>query len=221
MSIGQALDIQALRDTLAGERVLVRPFTYGDISEAYLVWLRDPEVVRFSSQRFRVHTLETCQAYQASFKDSANHFLAICDRTSGAMLGTLTVYRSVPHGTADIGIMVGERKVWGQGIGAEAFCLVLSALKASDVQGARLMGVWDHFYEDSAFSAQVSTHYVNLPHVLRWPHALDINELPLDQHIAWRWQDVQAAAVDDNVHPCVRVYAQWVVREGMLPSSNK
>ena len=27
--------------------------------------------------------------------------------------------------------MVGERKVWGQGIGAEAFCLVLSALKAS------------------------------------------------------------------------------------------
>ena len=93
MSIGQALDIQALRDPLAGERVLVRPFTYGDISEAYLGWLRDPEVVRFSSQRFRVHTLETCQAYQASFKDSANHFLAICDRTSGAMLGTLTVYR--------------------------------------------------------------------------------------------------------------------------------
>jgi len=131
MSIGQALDIQALRDPLAGERVLVRPFTYGDISEAYLGWLRDPEVVRFSSQRFRVHTLETCQAYQASFKDSANHFLAICDRTSGAILGTLTVYRSVPHGTADIGIMVGERKVWGQGIGAEAFCLVLSALKAS------------------------------------------------------------------------------------------
>jgi RimJ/RimL family protein N-acetyltransferase len=39
----------------------------------------------------------------------------------------------VPHGTADIGIMVGERLVWGQGIGAEAFCLVLSALKASRV----------------------------------------------------------------------------------------
>jgi hypothetical protein len=47
-------------------------------------------------------------------------------------------------------------------------------LQASDVQGARLMGVWDHFYEDSAFNAEVSTHYVNLPHVLRLPHALDI-----------------------------------------------
>lgn len=94
-------------------------------------------------------------------------------------------------------------------------------LQASDVQGARLMGVWDHFYEDSAFSDEVSTHYVNLPHVLRLPHALDINALPLDQHSAWRWQDVQAAAVADDVHPYVRVYAKWVVDEGILPSSNK
>ena len=93
-------------------------------------------------------------------------------------------------------------------------------LQASDVQGARLMGVWDHFYEDSAFSAQVSTHYVNLPHVLRLPHALDINALPSDQHTAWRWQDVQAAAVADHVHPYVRVYAKWVMDEGMLTSSN-
>jgi RimJ/RimL family protein N-acetyltransferase len=43
----------------------------------------------------------------------------------------MTIYRSVIHGTADIGIMVGERKVWGQGIGVKAFCLVLSALEAS------------------------------------------------------------------------------------------
>jgi colanic acid biosynthesis protein WcaH len=28
-----------------------------------------------------------------------------------------------------------------------------------------LMGVWDHFYENSAIGEGVSTHYVNLPHV--------------------------------------------------------
>lgn len=124
-------DIQALRGTLTGDRVLLRPFEEKDISEPYLSWLQDPEVVRYSSQRFHVHTLETCQTYLASFAGSANHFLAICERTSGAMLGTLTVYHSVPHRTADVGIMIGERQIWGQGIGAEAFCLVLSALKAS------------------------------------------------------------------------------------------
>jgi colanic acid biosynthesis protein WcaH len=93
-------------------------------------------------------------------------------------------------------------------------------LQARDVQGAKLMGVWDHFYEDSAFSGEVSTHYVNLPHVLGLPHALGINALPLDQHSAWRWQDVHTAAVADDVHPYVQVYAQWVVREGLIPASN-
>lgn len=131
MTTGQALDLLALRGCLAGARVLLRPFTAGDISGTYLAWLRDPAVVRFSNQRFRVHTLESCQAYLASFTDSSNHFLAICDLKTGTMLGTLTVYCSVPHGTADIGIMIGERNVWGKGIGAEAFRLVLSALKAS------------------------------------------------------------------------------------------
>jgi len=131
MSNDLTLDLLALRGNLVGARVLLRPFSAGDITGTYLAWLRDPVIVRFSSQRFRTHTLESCQAYLASFMDSTNHFLAICDQKSGAMLGTLTVYHSVPHGTADIGIMIGERKVWGKGIGAEAFCLVLSALKAS------------------------------------------------------------------------------------------
>jgi colanic acid biosynthesis protein WcaH len=92
-------------------------------------------------------------------------------------------------------------------------------LQASDLQGAKIIGVWDHFYEDSAFCAEVSTHYVNLP-ALRLPHALDINALPSDQHSAWRSQDVQAAAVVDAVHPYVRLYVQWVVNEGMMTSLN-
>ena len=131
MRTTQAVDLLAIKDILAGIRVLVRPFTARDISETYINWLNDPVVVRFSNQRFRVHTIESCQAYLATFTDSANHFLAICDVESGALLGTLTVFRSVPHGTADIGIMLGERQVWHKGIGTEAFCLVLSVMKAS------------------------------------------------------------------------------------------
>ena len=71
--------------------------------------------------------------------------------------------------------------------------------------------MWDHFYEDSAFSAEVSMHYVNLPHVLRLERPLDMAVLPTDQNSAWRWQDAAAAAEADDVHPYVRVYAQWVV----------
>lgn len=89
-------------------------------------------------------------------------------------------------------------------------------LQAIDVHCAKLMGVWDHFYQDSAFSTEVSTHYVNLPHVLRLKHVLKLSALPLDQHSAWRWQDVQAVAEAQDVHPYVRIYAQWVVKEGKI-----
>lgn len=87
-------------------------------------------------------------------------------------------------------------------------------LQACDLRSAKLMGVWDHFYEDSAFSTEVSTHYVNLPHFLRLEQVLDLDALPLEQHSGWRWQDPQDAAVAKDVHPYVRLYAQWLVDHG-------
>lgn len=78
-----------------------------------------------------------------------------------------------------------------------------------------LMGVWDHFYEDSAYSSEVSTHYVNLPHLWRLEQTLDLAALPTDQHSSWRWQSAKDAAVADDVHPYVRVYAQWMVERGI------
>ncbi len=117
---------------LAGPRVLVRAFVADDIQPAYVGWLNDPEVVRYSNQRFRQHTAETCHQYFASFAGSNNHFLAIVDRGTGQMIGTLTVYRNMQHQTADIGIMVGAPSSWGKGFGLEAFSLVLQWLRTQD-----------------------------------------------------------------------------------------
>ena len=128
MSNFEVKDIVALRGILDGRRIRLRPFGTADITPAYLRWLHDPEVVRFSNQRFHTHTVETCQAYLHTFNGSPNYFLAICDRETNTMLGTMTVYRSIPHGTADMGIMVGERRVWGQGIGVDAFGTVMATL---------------------------------------------------------------------------------------------
>ena len=77
---------------------------------------------------------------------------------------------------------------------------------------ARLMGAWDHFYLDSAFSTSVSTHYVNLPHwlPLSWNEVARL-KLPTGvQHSAWQWLQLGDAAQDPLVHPYVRPYAAWV-----------
>lgn len=71
-----------------------------------------------------------------------------------------------------------------------------------------LMGVWDHFYENSAIDEGISTHYVNLPHVCFLESE---PELSLDpQHESVRWFDV-APIINDTRHQVyMREYASWI-----------
>lgn len=118
---------------LEGPRLLLRPFAATDIQPRYIDWLNDPRVVRFSNQRFRRHTVESSRSYLATFSGTSNLFLAIESRGTGQMFGTLTVYRSVPHQTADVGIMIGDVNFWRQGFGSEAFSVVVECLLSSGV----------------------------------------------------------------------------------------
>ena len=43
-------------------------------------------------------------------------------------VGTATVYRKIFHGTADIGLMIGNKLCWGRGYGCEAWQAILNAL---------------------------------------------------------------------------------------------
>ncbi|WP_323015436.1 GNAT family protein [Devosia sp.] len=113
---------------LSGDKVRLQPFRAADITPAYLSWLNDPEVVRYSNQRFRQHDESSCRAYLASFAGSANLFLSIQRLDDKRPVGTMTCYRSMPHGTADIGIMLGERQCWGQGLGLDAWTTLMGWL---------------------------------------------------------------------------------------------
>lgn len=106
---------------LAGDKVMLRTFTAQDINDDYLGWLNDAATVRFSNQRFRKHTIASCEQYLASFDGSDNLFAALCDRDNGRLVGTMTAYVSRHHGTADMGLMIGERAIWGQGYGQDAW----------------------------------------------------------------------------------------------------
>ncbi len=113
---------------LSGERVTLRTFDESCITDRYIGWLNDPAVVRYSNQRFTTHTKESSRKYLASFAGTDNLFLAILMRDTQEMIGTINVYVSQRDGTADIGIMLGDRKCWGQGLGAEAWATLMDAL---------------------------------------------------------------------------------------------
>lgn len=110
-------------------RLRIVPFAEEHLTERYVGWLRDPEVVRYSSQRFGTHTLESCRAYMESFAGTPNHFWAIVARDPAlGHIGNVNAYVSVPDQVADVGILVGERGAWGKGYGGEAWIAVCDHL---------------------------------------------------------------------------------------------
>jgi len=69
---------------------------------------------------------------------------------------------------------------------------------------ASFLGLYDHFYNDSFFSEEVSTHYINAAHVVR----VEANQLdlPTAQHNQYRWMSFAQIERDDLVHQYSKVF---------------
>jgi RimJ/RimL family protein N-acetyltransferase len=117
-----------LHAPLRGARVIVRAFQASDLTDEYVGWLNDPETVRFSNQRFRRHSIASCRRYFESFGGTDNLFLSVRAAADDTAVGTMTVYYQRPHGTADVGILIGRRDARGTGIGQDAWSTVIDWL---------------------------------------------------------------------------------------------
>lgn len=102
------------------------------LNVAYVAWLNDPDVVRYSEQRHKSHTLESCAAFIASFNGSPSHLWAIVQKSDNKHIGNIHADVDPHNGIADVAILLGARDIWGQGYGLEAWNGVLSFLKPQD-----------------------------------------------------------------------------------------
>jgi [ribosomal protein S5]-alanine N-acetyltransferase len=103
------------------ERLRIVPFAEEHLTYRYVGWLNDPETVRYSEQRLKHHTLETCREYVESFRETPHHLLALLHRDPEiGHIGNMNAYVDVPNQVADLGIMIGERRFWGQRYAGEA-----------------------------------------------------------------------------------------------------
>jgi RimJ/RimL family protein N-acetyltransferase len=116
---------------LRSRRLRLESFDESCISPEYLAWLNDPDVMRFSNQRFREHTPESARVYVRSFAGSRNLFVGLRLADSGRLIGTMTAYVAEPHATADMGLLIGDRACWGRGYGLEAWTALMSHLFAA------------------------------------------------------------------------------------------
>ena len=104
------------------------PFTAEKITDRYLGWLNDPEINRFLEVRFERSTWESTLAYVASFYGPTEKYMwGIHVEGEAEPIGTMTLYDiKRRHGSAEIGLLVGERAHWGQGASDSAIGMVAS-----------------------------------------------------------------------------------------------
>ena len=111
---------------LLGKSIKLCEFTESHINNEYISWLNDPQVVKYSNQRFMHHDFDSCRAYEQSFKGSENLFLAIHLNDNNKFIGTMTVYYLSSCTVANLGLMIGNRSYWGKGIGQEVWQMIMT-----------------------------------------------------------------------------------------------
>jgi len=108
--------------TLTAARLELKPFIQEFLTDRYVGWLNDKVTTRYSEQRHRLHTIETCQAYADSFAEGPSYFWAIVARDSAlGHIGNMTAIVDATNRVSDLAIMIGEANSRGHGYGFEAW----------------------------------------------------------------------------------------------------
>jgi RimJ/RimL family protein N-acetyltransferase len=119
-------DMDRADRTLEGSRYRLVPFDETMVTDRYVAWLGDPAVTRFLEVRLTRQDRDSALAFVRSFCGPAERYMwAIVGGTVGEAIGTCTLYSvNRYHGSAELGLMIGEREQWGQGASEEAIGLI-------------------------------------------------------------------------------------------------
>jgi RimJ/RimL family protein N-acetyltransferase len=107
---------------LRGSKVYLRPLERADLNETYLGWLNDAEVTRYMETGTFPSTMKDLEKFYEGVNGSKNQVIfAIADRKSHRHIGNIKLGPiNWVHRNAILGIMIGDKNLWGKGIGEEA-----------------------------------------------------------------------------------------------------
>lgn len=96
------------------------------VGDDYVGWLNDPEIAHYLESRFARHDLASTRAFVAAQHANPDVlFLGIRSEALGRHVGNIKLGPvDRRHLTGDIGIMIGAREAWGQGIATRSIRLL-------------------------------------------------------------------------------------------------
>lgn len=76
------------------------------------------------------------------------------------------------------------------------------------------MGIWDHFYKDSAFDKNISTHYINIPHLVKLnkdtQKLINIKFGKDCQHDNYEWIHIKDCFNHEDIHKYPKEYSKFI-----------
>jgi RimJ/RimL family protein N-acetyltransferase len=108
-------------------RLVLRDIRIEDISDAYIVWINDPETTRYLEIRFQEQTLGKIKEFIQSRLDNittVKHF-GIYDQGGTRLVGNISVNININHKSADISYVIGHPEASGKGYATEAVHVIV------------------------------------------------------------------------------------------------
>ncbi|MCK6442381.1 GNAT family N-acetyltransferase [Elstera cyanobacteriorum] len=88
----------------------------------YLTWMQDPDILRFLEARFSQHTPDSLTGFIKSMNQNPDALLlGMFLKDDGRHVGNIKLGPvSREHLRGDIGLLIGDKSVWGRGLATEA-----------------------------------------------------------------------------------------------------
>ncbi len=110
----------------SNKKIYLREILDIDVTQKYVDWLNDKEINQYLEARFIKHSLDTAKQYiKAMYESSDNKIFGIFDNDTNQHIGNIKLGGvDFFHRRAHLGIMIGDKNYWGQGIATEAIKII-------------------------------------------------------------------------------------------------
>lgn len=110
--------------TLSGNQINLNPISLNDVTEEYLSWLQDPEVM--SGIETSGYTIENLGSYVRSRINRSDVAFFTIRTKENIHIGNIKLeVQDKKAMVADLGLLLGNKNYWGKGIGYEACKLAI------------------------------------------------------------------------------------------------
>ena len=108
-------------------RLSLDPLSEDSISEQYLMWMNDPEVLKFTESRWEKYDIDDLKSFVINIdKSPKDHLFGIYIIETGKHIGNVKIGNiNYHHEFADLGIIIGTKEEWGKGYATEAIKLAV------------------------------------------------------------------------------------------------